>query len=493
MNPILLTRPAQKAATVLPAVLILVGALVLAFRPIYEPDLWWHLAQGRENAQGRFVRTNVFSFGYSDYRQTYTSWLFDTLAYASWTAGGAVAIQGLQASLLALTLFLLYRACRVRSPAWSAGIVLLLGFFVLEPRAIPRPHLVSFAGIAGCTLSIERAMALRAARPLWWTIPWLAVWSNFHVECVFGVILIGTFAVMEWTRPRSLSRTEARRAVLTTVLGAMATMGNPYGWGLVRYLYENRSVPEILTIAELLPPPLMPYRAFYVYALVCAIAVALRWRDVRLWQVVAISAFAILGARYLRLTPIVFLVSAPAVAAALAAVAANTIIRRSIVAAAVAAALLVSRVPVHRLVTQWSAGDAAVAPQAFFSDAAIAFVHKAGLKGNVFNSHNLGGYIAWTLYPRVRVFQDSRLQAYPPEHFLSILVASQSEADWEVLVADVDWAMLSLPRPNQLSGVGRFGADRWRPVFNDGVVEIVVRRRQLSNSQLPTFQLPTPR
>jgi hypothetical protein len=53
-----LVRPATLAAF-----LILVGAVVLAFRPIYEPDLWWHLAQGRENAQGRFVRTNVFSFG----------------------------------------------------------------------------------------------------------------------------------------------------------------------------------------------------------------------------------------------------------------------------------------------------------------------------------------------------------------------------------------------------------------------------------------------
>ena len=62
-----LVRPATLAAF-----LILVGAVVLAFRPIYEPDLWWHLAQGRENAQGRFVRTNVFSFGYGDYRQLST-------------------------------------------------------------------------------------------------------------------------------------------------------------------------------------------------------------------------------------------------------------------------------------------------------------------------------------------------------------------------------------------------------------------------------------
>jgi hypothetical protein len=45
------------------AVAIAAGAALVSFRATYEPDLWWHLAQGRENAQGRFVRTNVFSFG----------------------------------------------------------------------------------------------------------------------------------------------------------------------------------------------------------------------------------------------------------------------------------------------------------------------------------------------------------------------------------------------------------------------------------------------
>ena len=79
-----------RSTPILVAALIVFGALVLSFRPIYEPDLWWHLAQGRENAEVGLVRTNVFSFGYSDYRQHYTSWLFDTLAYASWKVGGAL-------------------------------------------------------------------------------------------------------------------------------------------------------------------------------------------------------------------------------------------------------------------------------------------------------------------------------------------------------------------------------------------------------------------
>jgi hypothetical protein len=456
-------------------VAIAAGALILSFRPIYEPDLWWHLAQGRETTQGRLVRTNVFSFAYSDYRQHYTSWLFDAFAYWSWTAGGATAIQILQASLLALTLSLLYGACRVRAPAWAAGVMLLLAFFVLEPRAIPRPHLVSFAAIAASTLLIERAVLQRSARPLRWAIPLIAIWSNFHVECVFGVMLLGMFAVLEFVRPTSFTRTDARNAVVIAILCAMATLANPYGWGVLRYLYENWSVPTILTIAELQPPPLIPYRAFYVYLLVLGIFLGSRWRSVSLWHVAVAITFAALGIRYLRLTPLVLLATAPALAGALSTVA-NTPFRRKVtVSGAMILAVAVSRVPVDRLVTELSVGLPAIAPKSFFSPDAIAYARSTGLKGNVFNSNNLGGYVAWMLYPDVRIFQDSRLQAYPPEHFLSVLVATQSEADWDVLVADVDWAILSVPRPNQLSGVGRFRQDEWTAVFNDGVVEIVVR------------------
>ena len=254
-------------------------------------------------------------------------------------------------------------------------------------------------------------------------------------------------------------------------------MANPYGWGLLAYLYENWSVPQIMSIAELQPPPLPAYRAFYVYLIVCAAVLVSQWRTVQLREIASAVAFAALGLRFLRLTPLVLLVTAPMLAGRLAPFASRRTGARAMVFAAICVGLLVSRIPPRLLVTQLASGARAVAPDAFFSENAMAFVTKAGLTGPVFNSHNLGGYLAWRLYPDARIFQDSRLQAYPPEHFLSILVASRSQPDWEVLVADVDWAVVSLPRPNQLSGVGRFPATEWAVVFRDEAVEIVVRRR----------------
>ncbi len=460
----------------LPRLLISAAAAVLSFRPIYEPDLWWHLAHGRENAAGRLVRTNLFSFNYPDYRQHYTSWLFDTSAFVAWTAGGPTAIQLLQAVLLSLTLALVYIACRIRSSPASAAAVLILGFFILEPRAIPRPHLVSFAGLAACALLVERAIVRRSAAPLWWCVPIVALWSNVHVECIFGVAFVAVAAVCESVRPGSWPASEARRALIVAFMCGGATLVNPYGWGLLKYAYENWSVPQLLAIAELQPPPLSTYRAFYVYLAACIALLAWRWRSITVREVVITLAFAALGLRYIRLTPLVWLATAPIVALHLDAVVRRRTARVVVVGAALCLGLVASRIPAPMLFTGFAAGPRAVRPEAFFSSNAIAFARRAGLEGPLFNSHNLGGYVAWSLYPRARIFQDSRLQAYPPEHFLSILVASQSQRDWDVLVADVDWAMLSLPRPNQLSGVGRFPASDWAVVYRDEAVEIVVRR-----------------
>jgi hypothetical protein len=111
-----------------------------------------------------------------------------------------------------------------------------------------------------------------------------------------------------------------------------------------------------------------------------------------------------------------------------------------------------------------------------FSPGAIRFARTEQLDGAVFNSNNLGGYLIWNLYPAVRVFQDSRLQAYPASHFESILAAADAQPAWDALVARVDWAMLSLPRANRLSGAGRFPNSHWATVYWDDAVEVVVRR-----------------
>jgi hypothetical protein len=464
-----------RAEKLIVPLVIAAAAAILSCRPVYEPDLGWHLAQGRENFAGRLVSTNLFSFTYPDYRQHYTSWLSEAIAYGAWRAAGDVGVQIVQGATLAAAFAFVYLACRVRGTALASTAVLVLGFLTVEPRAIPRPHLVSFAGVAICAWLIERARAAGSARPLYASVPVVAAWSNAHGESIFGPAAIGLFAIAELMRPAALTRREATRALAVASCGGVALLANPYGWGMLQYLFENAMLPQMLTISELQPAYLPMYRAFFVYAAVSFVVLGSLPRQLTLWEVLGTIVFSALGYRYLRFTPLVFLATAPVLAARLSAWSARGVDGRAMLVTALVGAVFVSRLPLAAYVVPLRVGD--LFPSSIFSARAIAFVRAEGLEGPVFNSNNLGGWIEWAMYPNVRAFQDSRLQAYPPEHFEAILTASRSQADWDALVRAVDWAVISTPRPNALSGAGRFPKEEWAPIFWDDAIEIRARRR----------------
>ena len=138
--------------------------------------------------------------------------------------------------------------------------------------------------------------------------------------------------------------------------------------------------------------------------------------------------------------------------------------------------------------SQLGVGIDALAPSEIIPRGGVAFAERVGLGGPLFNSNNIGGYLIWALYPRARVFQDGRLQAYPAAHFVEIMNASRSQDRWNELVAAVDWAMLSVPRPNELSGAGRFPARAWATVYFDEASEILVRRRGAFSRLIPDYE-----
>lgn len=451
---------------------LLAAAALISFRSMYDPDLWWHLAQGREVAAGQLVRTNLFSVAYRDYPQPYTSWLFDLGAYVLWMRGGAAALQAVQAALLAATLGAIAAACRLRATTAATIAVCLFGWLILEPRALPRPHVFSFFGFALCVYLMERARQARSWRPLGWAPVAIAIWSNVHVECVFGVAAIGLFGLGEWLRPRELSRRDATRTLAVAAVALLATAANPYGVGLLRYLFENTFVPQVLKIAELQPPYLPNYRGFFAWTILGGLLVVTQWargRKPALSEMAVLAVFGVLGWRYLRLTPLLFLVSAPLVAR-------SGIGSTSAAAASLVAVLIVARVPVTSLVKDLRLGRDALTPPDLFSEPAMQFARERELSGPAFTSMNLGGFVAWELYPSTRIFVDSRLQAYPSSHFRAIMEASRDAQAWERLTAGVEWGVLSLPRANELSGVGRFNPGEWGTAYRDQAIEIVVRR-----------------
>jgi hypothetical protein len=460
---------------VLPGLALIAGA-ILSFHWMYEPDLGWHLAQGREIASGRLVRTNLFSATQPEYRQPFESWLFELGAYEVWKLGGASGIQVAQALTIAAALSVVYLACRQRAPKTVALAVATFGAFLLEPRSVPRPHIVSFVLGAGCALLLERTRVLRSVRPLLWAVPLIALWSNIHAESMFGAALIGMFAIGELIFPRVLSRKQAWAAAGLAALCMAANSANPFGTGLLSYLWENAMTPQFIPVAEFRPAYLPTYAPFFAYLAVGAALILWKRRTVAAYEMLIFCAFGALAVRHLRFVALFLCVTAPVVAAAIATLKTRRIPGFLQVAGALCLGLILTPVPMKTRIDFAGIGPSYLEPKTLEANGAATFIRSAGLTGPVFNSVNLGGYLEWNSYPSVRVFQDTRFQAYPPEHFRKIIAAYQSQAEWDSLLSGIDWAVLTLQRNTPLTGFGRFPAEQWAPVYHDDAIIIVVRR-----------------
>src|SRR5690606_25446913 len=104
------------------------------------------------------------------------------------------------------------------------------------------------------------------------------------------------------------------------------------------------------------------------------------------------------------------------------------------------------------------------------------FVEANGIDGRVFNAFRDGGYLAWRL-PDRPVFQDGRVQAYPPAFFHAEQEAERRPERFREWLRewDVEWAVTTRI-PGRLGGVRALSAPDWALVYWDDTSEVWLRR-----------------
>ena len=454
----------------------LCGTVLLAFRSTYDVDVWWHIAQGRHALQGQPLHSNTLAAFHAQHPQTYTSWFFDAVAAWTWDLAGATGIQFLQAVLTGWLLWALWRACvRAGGGAWAPVATLVLGFITLESRVMPRPHLVSMALLATAVWLVEDVLHRKDARRLAWFIPLVAVWANTHAEAVLGAGLLG--CVVLGSAVTRAPFPSAQLPVLggITVAAGVALLATPYGTGLITYLRENGGVLDTIRIAELLPPTVEGHAFFVMYAVVLLVVALPFHRRTALWELLWCCALGYLAFQHRRFTGQFVVGTAPLLARRLGWWMELGAPRLAVLGVCGVVALVASGPRLAGLQQRLTLGDRALLLEEMLPVRGMEVARRLGLQGPVFCSNSFGGYVAFSMGAAAPVFQDSRLQAYPMEHFRNIMF-SNTPAAWEQLTRDVDWAVLSLARPNEMSGVGRFSPALWTTVYLDESTQLLVRR-----------------
>ncbi len=463
---------------------LLLGALLLfvagrCLVPMDETDLFFNLRLGEIVLHGHAVpRTNLLSFTYPGARDVNLAWLFQILLVAAHRLGGIAGTVMLKALFVAATWALLFRVALRRGahPA-AAAAALALAAWAAEPRFVERPHLVTFLGLAALLLALERAEAGRP-RLLYALIPLGLVWANGNSCFFLAPVVLGLYAGGAVADGR---RADARRAALVGLAMIPIVFATPSGVHVLGYLANHWRMPELRPLQEYRTATWPVDGPFVFLAAGVLLAAALPGRAFR--RALPAVALGLLGARRIRFVAEFAVVGGPLVAEMLAA--AGRRVR-----------FVPARLP-GVLVAAWLIGFA-VAPRIAAARRgerafdlgmeadlvpleAIRFVDDSGLCERMYNDLEVGSYLTWHWRGRHRVFQDPRINGYPPEFHAILKRDDLSRAEWQALMDrfGVSAALVTYPDLNPRAAL--FDPARWALVYRDGEALVFAARRRFTD------------
>jgi hypothetical protein len=192
--PSLRSHPALRGLT--PAVAAVLAVLVsLSPTVLNDGDTWWHVAAGRMMIAARAVlRTDPFSWSVHGQPWFTHEWLSEVLFGAAFNLAGWSGVMALTAAAAGLTAWLLARDVG----RWLSGlphlVLVSFGLLLWSGSLLARPHMLALPILAAWTAELVRARAEDRA-PRWRFLPLMVLWANLHGGFVFGLALIGPFAL----------------------------------------------------------------------------------------------------------------------------------------------------------------------------------------------------------------------------------------------------------------------------------------------------------
>lgn len=310
------SRPSNPLPSIPLAIAVLITALlafVASTRLLQsDGDLFAHIAFGRKIlGAGAIPRLGVVGFADAPPAFVAPAWGAATIFALLERFGGLALIAACVALLAGATHGAIALWLRRRG-AVAGHVVLssLFAFVLASSHWLARPHAFSLAGAAALLLLLEShdQRALLAVPPLF------AVWCNLHGGWVFGLIVVGCYAVgssLDAVTPAARSarsvRSEPLHYSLVFVLSAAATLINPYGIHLHGAVWKSLADPSVAAVINEYQPPSFrsPSDLFFFFVSAASLALMVRERRLPSWRwtlVIAVcSLFALRAGRNISL------------------------------------------------------------------------------------------------------------------------------------------------------------------------------------------------
>src|SRR5438552_8440407 len=488
--------------------LLFVAIFSLAAVLALEPDLWWHLANGRLILTTASIpHVDVYSFSAAGQPWVMHEWLADLGMYGLYQLGGLpllVAIAALAVTGAALCLYHLLRRTGLH-PSAAVGLT-LVGALAGSTAWGARPQLLNllFTGVLLVGLARYRDRHLRA----WMLPPFIWLWANLHSGFLVGVIISLLFVAGEgldaWLHRAAPMPLRRIRALGLAVAAATAlALVNPFGIQTVLFPLGTLTSPLIQNnIQEWASPDFHSTAGLVLEVFLFLLLAGLATRRVTARTSEWLLAFALLylGLGCQRNVPLFILGAAPLAgrcAQALLGLAGGLapVAQRSMIAAAfrwsparpagpgvalgaINLALLLAvgaGMLGYRALPNLQPANQAAAITAVLPVESTSVLERIGRPLRIFNYYDYGGYLVWRLYPGGgRVFIDGRVEVYGSRIFSEYLQVSYLAEGWPAVIARANPDAIVVPSAHPLVGLLQRDPG-WRLMTRDGVATVFTR------------------
>jgi tetratricopeptide (TPR) repeat protein len=504
----------------------LIYACVAGWRTVADPDVGWQLATGRWVAQHHHVfSTDVFSFTAQG-----QPWIYPVgsglIFYATYLLGGYTLLSWFGLLACVGTVALLLR----RGSAFTAAIA-ILAVPLIAPRTSPRAEMFTVVLFAAYLSILWEHHQTGRARL--WLLPALMVaWVNLHLGFIAGLALIVGFAGLEVLEMisspqlRSESVAKLRRLAAWFVASVVATLVNPWGWGIYKAIVlQNRAMKvhsqAILEWAGLHWTSTQPIWSFLrepvrntlVLLMVVVLVTGFVAVQRRRWG----AAILVVGAMYasvkhLRMEAltacVVVVVGGAILSEAIPEVRAWLPDARMRSGLAIAAVVLVAALAVVRAeefisnrvylasddIWSFGMGSPWWAPQR-----AAEFVLRENLPANVFTSFDAGGFLLWKLGAKYQDYIDGRAIPFGADLFQRERMLLATPIDSAAWTEEADRYNINTIIFSFVANEVSFDqlqdlcyAENWKPVYLDELAIVLVRRTPQTADLISRLQVSCP-
>jgi hypothetical protein len=179
---------------------------------------------------------------------------------------------------------------------WRAAAITLLSLYAMSYVIGPRPGMVT---ILFTIIELDIVLTVRrtgASKKLWLIPLFMLVWVNWHIQFVYGLLLLGVFAVepllSEWWWPPHPDEADlwpAKQGWFALGATFLATFLNPYGPRIYSTVFLYMHQPKsFFQIVELRAMTFREPQNYLVLLLFLAAAIVVGWRRERrlLWPMI---------------------------------------------------------------------------------------------------------------------------------------------------------------------------------------------------------------